>query len=214
MSSEQATISQIYDFVIKVVEEKVKEIKVSREEFDKLVKSVRRLTMAVRRLTRAQKKTDERLQQLSQEVQKLASEVKNLAVSVRNLSVAVGRLSDVVGFGLEDIARVMVPGWLERHEGIFVEDLQPKFFFVDGEEIQINLYGVGSRNTSEVVIIGECRSRIYHHDVRKFAELVEKIRPIFGGKPIFAFIFGYLIHPRAEMEAKNLGIHVLATYMR
>jgi hypothetical protein len=45
---------------------------------------------------------------------------------VKALSIQVGRLSDVVGFSLEDIARVVVPGWLLRHEGIEVESLESR----------------------------------------------------------------------------------------
>ncbi len=242
MTSEQISMAQLYDFVVRIVEEKIKDIKASKEEFDKLVHAIRNLARIVRKLAEAQKRTDERLQQLSLEVQRLAEaqkrteerlqglaeaqkrtderlqqlslEVQRLAEAVRNLSIAVGRLSDVVGFGLEDIARVMVPGWLERHEGIYVEDLQPKFFLVGDEEVQINLYGVGSKDGREIIVLGECKSRIYHHDVRRFVETLEKIRKVLVGKDIYAFLFGYLIHPRAEEEAKKYKIQVLATYMR
>jgi hypothetical protein len=42
----------------------------------------------------------------------------------------VRRISETLSYGLEDMARAVVPGWLHRHEGIDVEDLVRKFFTV------------------------------------------------------------------------------------
>ncbi len=233
---------ELYEFIIKVVEDKVKEIKVTREEFDKLTKAVKELAQAQRRteerlnrlaerveqLAEAQRRTEERLNRLAERVEQLAeaqrrteerlnqlaARVDQLTEAVHSLSVSVGRLSDVVGYGLEDIARVMVPGWLERHMSIYVEDLSPRFIEVNGSEIQLNLFGIGRKDGAEVVIVGECKSRIYASEVKKFSAVLEKVRKAFPNKEILGFIFGFLIHPSAEAEAKKLGVKVIATYMR
>jgi len=212
---------ELYEFITKVIEDKVKEIKVTREEFDKLTKVVRELAEAQRRteerlnelamrvdqLAEAQRRTEERLNEL-------AMRMDQLTEAVHSLSVSVGRLSDVVGYGLEDIARIMVPGWLERHMGIYVEDLSPRFLEVDGLEIQVNLFGVGRRDGTEVIVVGECKSRIYASEVKKFSSLLDNVRRAFPGKEVLGFLFGFLIHPSAEIEAEKRGIKVIATYMR
>ena len=185
--------SELYEFIVKVVEDKVRDIKVTREEFDRLVS-------AVNRLAEAQRRTEETIAKLIQAVDTLRREV--------------GRLSEVVGFGLEDIARVVLPGWLHRHLGVEVDELERRFFNVDGREVEVNLYGEGRRGDRKVVVLGECRSRIYGRDVRKFYE--EVYLPVSSkiGKEAVGVMFGYLIHPSAKKMAEELGLYVVASYQR
>ena len=151
-----------------------------------------RLTEAIQKLTEAQARTEEALQELSRQV---------------------GRLSDTVGFGLEDIARVVVPGWLYRHEGIELEDLTRKFIKVDGEELEINLYGEGSKGGAKITILGEAKSRIYSSDVEGFDRLAEKVKR-FVPNNAYKLMFGYYVHPSAEQEARKRGVTLIASYMR
>ena len=226
---------ELYEFIVKVVEDKVREIKVTRKEFDKLTSAVKDLaekinTLAetlnilssrVDALAEAQRRTEEQLNTLAKRVDMLAEaqartegSVQQLSNAVRELAVQVGRLSDTVGFGLEDIARVMVPGWFERHMNIYVEDLTPTFVNIDGEEVQINLFGIGKRDSEEIVIVGECKSRIYAREVRQFLRILEKVRRAFPDKDVLGFLFGYLVHPSAQVEAEKHKVKVIATYMR
>ena len=151
-----------------------------------------RLTEAIQKLTEAQARTEEALQELSRQV---------------------GRLSDTVGFGLEDIARVVVPRWLYRHEGIELENLTRKFIKVDGEELEINLYGEGSKGGAKITILGEAKSRIYSSDVEGFDRLAEKVKR-FVPNNAYKLMFGYYVHPSAEQEARKRGVTLIASYMR
>ena len=247
---------ELYEFIVKVVEDKVREIKVTREEFDKLTSAVKdlaekintlaetlnilssrvdmlaeaqarteealsKLSGRVDALAEAQRRTEEQLNTLAKRVDMLAEaqartegSVQQLSNAVRELAVQVGRLSDTVGFGLEDIARVMVPGWFERHMNIYVEDLTPTFINIDGEEVQINLFGIGKRDSEEIVIVGECKSRIYAREVKQFLRMLEKVRRAFPDKDVLGFLFGYLVHPSAQVEAEKHKVKVIATYMR
>ncbi|MCD6514539.1 MAG: phage tail length tape measure family protein [Candidatus Odinarchaeota archaeon] len=267
---------ELYDVIVKIIEDKVKEIKVTREEFDrlrltvdKLSENILKLNSSILALSEAQRRTEERLDRLSETVDKLAEaqrrteerlnelaeaqrrteerldrlsetvdklaeaqrrteerlnelaeaqrrteeQINRLSEAVRNLSVSVSRLSDTVGFGLEDIARVVVPGWLYRHESINIDSLDRKFFKIDAEEIEINLYGIGNKNGKRVVVIGECKSRIYRSDVEKFGSVVNRLKEIISDE-IYALMFGYWIHPSAEEEAKKRKITLIASYMR
>lgn len=204
------------------------------ERVDKLAERVDRLAEAqkltedrlnilaerVDKLAEAQKLTEDRLNRLTERVDGLAEaqlrtedHLKQLAVAVSNLAKEVGRLSDVVGFGLEDVAKVVVPGWLYRHERIEVE-LERRFVYVEGELIEVNLYGDGRRNGEAVTVVGECKSRIYEREVREFAEKLEKLVKVFQGGRMYTFMFGFLIHPSADGEARKRGITLIASYMR
>ena len=181
---------------------------------------VTKLEEAVARLAEAQARTEERVTKLEEAVTRLADaqarteeRVARVEVSLRELSQQVGSLSDTIGFGLEDIARVVLPGWLSRHEGIEVEELTRTFFEVDGEVVEINLYGVGVRGGEKVVVLGEARSRIYEHDVKEFDGVAEKARRVMPHR-VYKLLFGYWIHPTAQREAAGRGLTLIASYMR
>jgi len=106
----------------------------------------------------------------------LAEAQKRTEFQIHNLARSVGMLSDNVGFGLEEIARVVFPGYLERHLGIQVKEFSRKFFSVDGDEVEINLYSPGKKAGKRITILGECKWRIYRREVRSFVRQVEKVR--------------------------------------
>jgi len=171
-------------------------------------------------LAEAQARTEERVTRLEEAVTRLAEaqarteeRVAKVEVSLRELAQQVGKLSDTIGFGLEDIARVVLPGWLSRHEGIEVDELTRTFLEVDGEVIEINLYGVGVRGCEKVVVLGEARSRIYEHDVKEFDGVAEKARRVIPHR-VYKLLFGYWIHPAAQREAAGRGLTFIASYMR
>jgi hypothetical protein len=138
----------------------------------KLTESLNTLTQRVDSLEQSHIKLTESLNTLTQRVDsleqshiKLTESLNTLTQRVDSLAKEVGSLSSTIGFGLEDIAKVVVPGWLYRHEGIEVE-LERKIIYVDGEEIDLNLYGEGVKNGKKIVVIGEAKHRIYGDDVR------------------------------------------------
>ena len=262
---------ELYEFIIKVVDEKVKEIKVSREAFDRLTKEIRKLAEAITKLTEAeklteervdrlskalealaeaqkqtekrvnelaeaqkrteeridrlskalealaeaQKQTEERLNKLTKTVDSLVVSVRELSESVKELRVEVGRLGETVGFGLEDIARVVLPGWLQRHLNVYVDELRREFFVVDGEEVEVNLFGEGVRDGRKVVVVGEVKSRIYGHEVDSFySRKYSRVKKVFPRMEVIGVLFGYLIHPSAKERAKKYGFYTVASYER
>jgi hypothetical protein len=150
---------------------------------------------------------------LEEAVARLAEAQARTEVALKELAIQVGRLSDVVGFSLEDIARVVLPGWLHRHEGIEVEELSRRFIRLDTGEVEVNLYGEGTRNGKKVIVLGESRSRIYERDVQEFDTKVEGVARTFKDE-VYKLMFGFLIHPSAEVEAQRRGVKLVASYMR
>jgi len=182
------------------------EVKSLRENQEKLWEEIKSLREGQNKLWEGQNK-------LWEEVRSLRETTNKLIESIHELSRAVNRLSDIVGFGLEDIARVVVPGWLYRHENILIEDLEGRFFFVDGLEVEVNLYGEGVREGKKVVILGEAKSRIFRSDVEKFYENVERLRKVIKDD-IYPLMFAFYIHPTAQEEAKTRKITLIASYMK
>jgi hypothetical protein len=108
---------------------------------------------------------------------------------------------------------VMLPPWLERHEHIKVDELERRFIDVEGESVEVNLYGEGTRAGRRILVIGEVKSRIYHGDVKEFAGRLEKIKRAVKLK-ILPVMFGYWIHPSATSLAGTLKIRLVASYQR
>ena len=170
-------------------------------------KALSKLARAIGRLAAAHASLERR-------VEELAVNMSRLTETVQNLAREVGRLSETIGFGLEDVARAVVPGWLYRHEGIEVEDLVRKFFTVEGEEVEVNLYGEGSRAGRKVYVLGEAKSRIYGDDVWRFHSAVYRIAKLLKDGDVYMLMFGFYIHPTAEKAAEKLGVRLIASYMR
>ncbi|MEM4409901.1 MAG: hypothetical protein QXI19_14285, partial [Candidatus Caldarchaeum sp.] len=110
------------------------------KRLDRLEEGQNRLWEEVRSLREGQNRLEESMARLQDAVALLTRTQGELAKQV-------GALSETIGFGLEDIARVVVPGWLQRHEGIVMaEEFTRKWITVDGEEIEVNLYGEGMKD--------------------------------------------------------------------
>ena len=195
-----------HDFLEKAVEKLV-------ESHNKLVERHNSLEEAFQKLVESHNKLVERHDILEKTLERLTEAQVRTENALQELFKQIGKLSETIGFGLEDIARVVVPGWLYKHEKIEVEEFTRKFIIINGEEIEINLYGEGSKEGTKIIILGEVRSRIYLNDVEKFSKTIEKIKKIIEGNT-YELMFGYYIHPLAEEEAKKKKISLIASYMR
>jgi predicted RNase H-like nuclease (RuvC/YqgF family) len=250
---------EVYRAIIQIVDDRMKEIKVTREDFDRLREKVEetaahheerfdRLDRALAELAEAQKRTEQRVEELAeaqketrqevgrldralaelaeaqketrQELRELAEAqrrteqvVADLGVALRQTRREVGRLSDRFGFTLEDIARVVLPGYLERHLCVRVERLRRKHFTVNGAEYEVDLYGVGQRNGTKVTVLGEVKHRIYAREVKGFVRLLARVMPQVKTE-VVKVMFGFLVHPSAEAVAKEAGIILVASYER
>jgi hypothetical protein len=238
--------AEMYRAVITIVDERVKEIRVTREDFNELKGVVQELAQAqarteqrmgslervilelaqaqtrteqrVEELAQAQARTEERVGGLEQAMQELAQAQARTEQQMGRLAQQVGALSDSLGYGLEDIAKVVLPGYLYRHfgirlEGVLGEELNRHFFHINGTDVEINLYGEGERDGQRVVVLGEAKSRIYGNDVEKFTHNLAVMDHVLKGE-VVRVMFGYFIHPSAEVAARERDILVVASYQR
>ncbi|MBS7659049.1 hypothetical protein KEJ20_07900 [Candidatus Bathyarchaeota archaeon] len=205
---------ELYEAIIRIIDQRISEIKVTREDFNRLIKIVEALAEAQKRTESVIATLGERVERLEKVVEALAEAQKRTEDTVTRLTIAVGSLSDTIGYGLEDVAKVMLPSWLEKHEKIKVKELERRFIEVDGEEVEVDLYGEGIKGRYLITVIGEVKSKIDVGDVKKFMSKLDKIGKALKNRRILPLMFGYWFHPSASILGKKNGIRVIAPYQK
>ncbi len=243
---------EMYRAIVAIVDDRLKGVRVSLEDFDRLSQAVAQLAAAqarteatLERLAQAQARTEQRLEALAVRVDQLAEAqarteqrlealaarvdqlaqaqarteerltlleavVERLAESVHQLATQVGALAENIGYGLEDIARLVLPSYLKQRYGVKVERLERRLFHVDGQVIDVDLYAEGTRDQQRVVVVGEVKARIYGREVGQFQQLLEAVRPLVPAE-LLPLMFGYFIDLSA-MEAAQGEILLIASY--
>ncbi len=175
----------------------------TEERVGRLEDAMVRLTERVDRLAEAQARTEAGLETLARAQARTESAVLTLAQQV-------SRLSDTIGFTLEDLAREVSPPYLAQHHGIHVEQLERRFLTVDGEEVEVDLYGEGQQDGKTIVVIGEVRSRIHGRDVEGAVRRAARLLPQLPGTAVVV-LFGFVIHPSARAAAHRLEAIVISS---
>jgi hypothetical protein len=209
----ETRIDRLEDALVRLAEAQAR----TEERVGRLEERVGRLEEAVVRLAEAQARTEERVGRLEEAVARLAGaqarteeRVESLAQAVMELTRQVGRLGEVIGFTLEDLAREVAPAYLAHHHGIHVAALDRRFLTVDGEEMELDLYGEGQRAGEPVVVVGEVRSRIYGRDVDSSARRARRLAPQLPGA-LVVVLFGFVLHPSAREAARQHGAIVISS---
>ncbi|MDY0000248.1 MAG: hypothetical protein RBU30_03020, partial [Polyangia bacterium] len=139
-----------------------------------------------------------------------------LQVGQKELRQTVGALSDNVGFGLEELASIVLPGVLAKEAGVTVKGGFVRRFVQTklGEE-ELDLFSEGDRGGEAVAIVGEVKSRIYEADARRFAakaaRVAEALEATLGPLPLVSILFGFVVHPSAQQAAKDLDLLLVAS---
>jgi len=195
----------------------LKELAAAQKETDQSLKELaaaqKETDQSLKELAAAQKETDQSLKELAAAQKETVKALAELAAAQTRTDQQVGRLGDNIEFGLEDIARVVAPGYLLRHHGIKMGEFDRGYLNANGHPVKIDLYAEGRRNGKKVIILGEVKSRIHPREVKKFAGVIEKLKPHLGTS-VFGLMFAYWIHPAASLEAKKHHIELIASYQR
>ena len=179
------------------------------------------LEKAMTKLAEAQKRTEERIDALAEAQRRTEERINELAEAQRKteealaqLSRAVGALSDTLGFGLEDLARTLLPSWLKEELNVSVGELARAFFETREGLVEVNLYGEGEREGAKVIVLGEATSKIRAGDVRRFLRKASLVKPLLPPSVELLYVmFGYYIHPSALEVAEAEQVHLVASYM-
>ncbi|MDR7483060.1 MAG: hypothetical protein QN203_11200 [Armatimonadota bacterium] len=169
----------------------------------RLEEQMERVEAALARLAEAQARTEERLDRLAEAQARTEARLAETQTALQLLVQQVGRLSDTIGFTLEDLAREVSPAYLARHYGIEVEVLERRVFVIDGEEVEIDFFGVGTQRGEPVAVVGEARSRIYGRDVREAVDRIARLQDQLPARGV-PVLFGFVVHPSAREVAGRL----------
>ena len=152
----------------------------------------------VRDLAEAQKRTETRLEELAEAQKKLTEaqnktegEIRLLTREMTKVKVELGGVGRSIGYALENEAYKHLPSYLKGNYGI---EITEKMLRTDIEGEEINIFGRGRRNGTEVVIVGEATSRLSKMD--KFRQLERKAS---------------LVHNKFNLETVKLIITHYAT---
>lgn len=215
-----ALTGEMYDAIVRIVDDRVKEIRVTREMYDRILGSVASLAEAQKRteervteLAEAQKRTEERLEGLAEAQKRTEAAITKLTEAMTEMRKEIAGVGETIRFGLEDIARVVLPGWLERHEKVQVGGFERRTLSVRDRQLEFDLYGEGSRGKTSLIVLGEVKSRIHPSDVEEFIRRVEEAKIAIKEK-LLPIMFGYWVHPAASLVAKRSGIRLVASYQR
>ena len=189
------------------------------------------LTIRVDQLAEAQKRTEERLEQLTIRVDQLTirvdqltirvdqlaeaqrrteEEIRKLAIGLNNLRGDVGGLARSFGYAFENEAYRMLPKALKEKYGI---DIKERLIRTQIGEHEINILGFGNRNGTEVVIVGEVKTRLERMEV--FDELEEKVKvtkDAYKEKEIVKVLVTHFATKNILKAAQDMGIIVIQSF--
>jgi hypothetical protein len=175
-----------------------------------LAEAQARTEESMRQLAAAQARTEVRMEELTAAQTRMTAAQARTDLAVQALAQQVGRLADTIGFTLEDLAREVTPAYLAQHYSIHVPQLDRHFIRLDGQELELDLYGNGQRDGERVTVVGEVRSRIYGRDVEDAVRQTARLAPQLSGTPM-TVLFGFVIHPSARETAQRLGAVVISS---
>src|SRR5262245_52584544 len=102
----------------------------------------------------------ERFLRLEESSDRMMRAVEELTNSQAALRTEVGALSTAYGFTLEDVARTVLPSWVERNEKIVVDSLEREFIKTSRGEEEIDLFAFARTGDEDVAVVGEAKSRL------------------------------------------------------
>ena len=240
-TTHQGLTSELYKTIIAIVDERVREIRVTREDFDDLKQVVRELAEAQKRteerldnlaarveeLAEAQKRTELRLEELAEAQKRTELRLEELAEAQKKTELKlavltkehqktremVGGLAHTVGYRLEDEAIWALPHLLARDFGMAMETPLERTWLAAGPHryVEVNIWGSGVVEGRRVHIVGEAKSQLKKGDVGKFLVTVAKLRQI-TGMEVFPVLVTYQTSPTVKRDVAEKGIKLYMSY--
>lgn len=189
--------------IIKIVDGRIREAHVTREDFSEL-KGI------VRELAEAQKRTEQRVEELAEAQKRTEEEIRKLVIGLNNLRGEVGGLARSFGYAFENEAYRMLPKALKEKYGI---ELTERLIRAEIGDTEINIVGLGRRDGTEVVVVGEVKTRLERMQV--FDELEEKVRIAkeeYSGKEIVKVLVTHFATKRILKVAEDSGVIVVQSF--
>jgi len=208
------------------------EFKELKDEFGELKNVVKELSGTVRELAVAQQRTEKRVEELAVAQQRTEKRVEELAVAQKELVVAQKKtelnVQELVkqqdftnkhlsglGFILENEAYVFLPALIKRDFGITLkEDLCRKYLQdKKGSYLEVNITAKGTKDTKDIIIIGESKNQLSENLVDEFIrKKLKRFEGVFKEKIVPLIVTHMTSSPDVKEYALNKGIKVYYSY--
>ena len=197
--------------IVKIVDERVREAHVTKEDFSEL-KSI------VKELAEAQKRTEVKVEELAGAQKRTEIEIQKLSKGLDETRGEVGGLSRSMGYAFENEAYRSLPAVLKEKYGIEVKERIIRAEIGGGE---INIFCKAERDGKEVFVIGEAKLRLDERRERKkgagdvFEELDEKARSVeneYGKIEIVRLLITHYATKGFLKKAEEKGIIVVQSF--
>ncbi|MDT7907409.1 MAG: chordopoxvirus fusion protein [Candidatus Calescibacterium sp.] len=194
------------------VEELVQAQKETEQKIKELTEAQKETEQKIKELTEAQKKTEQKIEELAEAQRKTEESLKKLIEDHSKTREKLEGLSDSFGYFLEDRAMKSLPKILKRKYNIkavgnFVRD----YFIINGEHVEVNIFGRVKKGNKEYILIGEAKSQVTKKAIDKFLKKCDKISRSFSKETIKVFI-SYIFPPGIKEYAEEKGIVLIPSY--
>ena len=181
------------------------EQKKTEQKFRELAEAQKITEQRINELTDVVKKTQEQIQKTQEQLKKLTEEHSKTREKLEGLS-------DSFGYLLEDRAMKSLPKILKREHKIeVVEKLKRDYFVVNGEYVEVNIFGRVRKGRKEYILLGEAKSRVSKKAIDNFVRKCDKISKRFSREVIKVFI-SYIFSPEIKEYAEEKGIILVPSY--
>jgi len=203
--------------IVKIIDERIRESHVTKEDFSEL-KGI------VKELAEAQKRTEQRVEELAEaqkrteiELKKLTAEVKGLTKGLKDTRGEVGGLSRTLGYAFENEAYRYLPKVLQERYGITIKE---RFVREEIGGREVNIFGRGEKNGEEVLVIGEAKLRLDERRKEReerdvFGELEDKVKAVreeYNGAGIVKVLVTHYATKGFLKLAKERGVIVVQSF--
>jgi hypothetical protein len=188
--------------IVRIIDERIREAHVTREDFSEL-KAI------VRELADAQKRTDIKMGELADAQKRTEISVGTLAKGLDATRTELGGLSRSVGYSLENEAYRQLPGYLKERYGI---EITEKMIRLELEGEEINIFARGKRGGDDIIIVGEAELRL--SSVGKLKQLEKKVSLVkkrYPNECIPLLVTHFARSPVLE-RAKEMGIIIVQSF--
>jgi hypothetical protein len=216
--------------IIQIIDDRVKDVHVTKEDFSELKSIVRDIADTQKRtetrmeeLTEAQKRTETRMEELAEAQKRTETRMEELAEAQTRTELSVAKLSDQqqttrtelaglarsVSYALENEAYRQLPLYLKEHYGIEVTERIVRLE-MDGEEI--NLFARARKDGRDVLIVGEAELKLT--SVGKLKQL-EKHVALAGKKyemECIPLMITHFARPQVFEAAQKKGILIVQSF--
>lgn len=214
--------------IVNIIDDRIKDVHVTKEDFSELKAIVKDLAVAQKRteikveeLAEAQKRTEARVEELAIAQKELAAaqrqttlEVKELALGLKDTRRQLGGFSQSVAYGFENEAYRYLPKLLEERYGLQIDKKMSRAEINDEE---INLFCRAQRNGKEVFIVGESKLRLEDKQTQDeaFEQLERKIAAVkaeYGEVEIVPMLVTHFSKKSVLQQAEARGIIIVQSF--